>query len=143
MCRCVKDTSSVDKKVAGRDFETVKDLAKFVNPLIDEADEPARKPSSPSGGNKSSGGGAFRPITAEPSVSAPDVNQAESVNKFGDLSGYDWAKEAIANLAKSGIVSGKGNGVFDPGANVVREEFTKMIVKMFDLKGNSETKFDD
>lgn len=137
------DTSVVDKQIAGKSFETLEELALVVNPLIEDASTPVRKPSSPSGGGGSFGGGSFKPVSKEDVAVIPDTAYGQNTKKFTDLSEYSWAEEAITSLEKSGIVSGRGNGVFDPGGNVLREEFTKMIVKMLGIKGNGETQFED
>ncbi|UKI36310.1 MAG: S-layer homology domain-containing protein [Clostridiales bacterium] len=44
---------------------------------------------------------------------------------FGDLNGFDWAKESINALYEKKIVSGKADGVFAPGDSIMREEFVK------------------
>jgi len=49
------------------------------------------------------------------------------------MKGYEWAESSVETLATEGIVNGKGNGMFDPGANVTREEFAKMIVSLFNF----------
>lgn len=50
---------------------------------------------------------------------------------FNDLSGYEWASEAINALAKEGTVNGIGEGLFNPGGTVKREEFVKMISGLY------------
>ncbi len=46
---------------------------------------------------------------------------------FTDISAYPWAVTPIETLAKKGIVSGVGGGLFLPGNTVSRFEFFKMI----------------
>lgn len=46
---------------------------------------------------------------------------------------YSWAKNAIGFLTSKGIVEGKGDGQFDPQAEVTRAEFVKMAVAMMDV----------
>ncbi len=70
------------------------------------------------------GGGGGGSISKAPiSVPIPVIPE-----KFSDLSGYDWAKEAILNLAEKEIVSGYEDGTFLPAKTVLREEFVKMAV---------------
>ena len=52
---------------------------------------------------------------------------------FTDLSGYSWAVPAIKGLLERGIINGKSAGVFAPEANVLREEFAKMVVMTADF----------
>ncbi len=47
---------------------------------------------------------------------------------FTDVSGEHWASGYIALASQQGIVNGKGNGIFDPDADVKYEEAVKMIV---------------
>lgn len=44
----------------------------------------------------------------------------------------EFAKEAINTLAKSKILSGKGNGIFDPKGTATRAELATMFVKFVD-----------
>ena len=46
---------------------------------------------------------------------------------FSDLAGYDWAKPAIEALAAQGILSGVGDGRFDPAGNLTRGMFVTML----------------
>lgn len=50
---------------------------------------------------------------------------------FTDLSGYDWAANAINDLAAKGVVKGVGDNKFDPASNVTRQEFVIMSVRAF------------
>ncbi|SFG56905.1 Cadherin-like beta sandwich domain-containing protein [Desulfotomaculum arcticum] len=59
--------------------------------------------------------------------------------QFTDLTGYAWAQEAIETLAGKGIISGKENGIFDPGANVTRAEFASLITRMLNQKAPQNT----
>ncbi|SFG56787.1 protein of unknown function [Desulfotomaculum arcticum] len=63
----------------------------------------------------------------------------EIQNQFTDLENYAWAREAIEALAGQGIISGKGNGIFDPGADVTRAEFASLITRVLDQKAPQNT----
>lgn len=76
------------------------------------------------GGSKSSG--IFNGFVTD---SSGDAQTPETVTGFSDLSNHEWARTAIENLAKKGIINGRGNGEFDPDAKVTREEFITMLVK--------------
>lgn len=41
----------------------------------------------------------------------------------------DYAKEAVAAMAKAGILSGRENGSFDPKAKATRAETASMLVR--------------
>ncbi|MBR5236793.1 MAG: S-layer homology domain-containing protein [Clostridia bacterium] len=48
--------------------------------------------------------------------------------KFNDVAANHWAAGYINWAADAGIVNGRGNGAFDPDANVTYQEAVKMIV---------------
>lgn len=54
---------------------------------------------------------------------------------FSDTDGH-WGKTAIDRWADAGILNGKGNGNFDPNANMTRAEFAQVLVN---LMGYTET----
>jgi hypothetical protein len=63
----------------------------------------------------------------------------ESVKQFSDLAGYAWAKEAVETLAGKGVVSGKGESLFDPGAAVTRAEFAALVTMMLKYQASPGT----
>lgn len=88
-------------------------------------------------GNGGSGGGSGGTTTPkEPeteTVTTPDAGKPTD-GTYNDLSGYSWAKNAIEELSRKGIISGDGNGNFRPQDSVKREEFVKMLVEALDIK---------
>lgn len=62
-------------------------------------------------------------------VSICDFRVTAFEDSFEDISGH-WAKEDIQNLANVGIVSGTGNGLFNPDGDITRAEFVKLIQKV-------------
>ena len=78
--------------------------------------------------------------TQTPTVTEPDN---EVVDVFGDLDGYEWAKKDIENLYQKDIVSGTGDGNFEPSREVKREEFVKMLVSALDLTLSNDLEFTD
>lgn len=114
-----------------------------------EEDEDAPPKKGSSGGGGGSGGGKVS--VAVPGTNAPLVNtevqkseKSEQTNEiFNDLKNVSWAKAHIENLYKKGVISGYGDGKFAPEISVKREEFVAMIVRMFNLKGNSGKTFSD
>ena len=79
---------------------------------------------------KNSGGGGT--IKSDYVQKTPTVNETPVVtaDKFNDLSGYEWAKEAIEALSDKGIVSGIDNNTFAPSSKIKREEFAAMMVRL-------------
>lgn len=63
--------------------------------------------------------------------------------KFGDISAYTWAKDAIESLAAKGIIKGKGGNYFAPKDNTTRAEFVSIIIKTFKLSGDPGSNFKD
>lgn len=135
------DKATVCSKVSGTKYESLALLSKAI---LDEIDDlPASGGSNdrtPSGGN--TGGGSFGRGSSISISGAPVVK--DNTNRFSDLQGSEWAREAIEYLYDKGIVNGKAEGVFDPNANVTRSEFVKMIAVAlgFDMQ-NKSCEFDD
>ncbi|CAM4426448.1 hypothetical protein FHS16_003711 [Paenibacillus endophyticus] len=66
------------------------------------------------------------------------------VNPFTDVnSQYDWANDAIAVLAKQGIINGTSATTFEPGKRITRADFMEMLVRMLDLKADVTSNFSD
>ena len=103
-------------------------------------------PSYGGGGNSGGGSGGSSSGKGSNILTTGAISKTESVKKdetevkdeyFNDLSGYEWAKEAINVLASAKIVSGDGNGAFNPGNNVTRAEFVTMLMNAIDMVDNS------
>ncbi len=120
------------------------DSVSGIEDLIDDAVAAARKQNSSqvpggSGGGGGGGGGSSRPsesvMILQNSVSDKkedgDSMEAHSV-EFADLNKFEWAKPAVAFLAKKGSIAGKAEGIFAPEDMVTRGEFVKMLLLTFD-----------
>ncbi len=86
-----------------------------------------------SGGSGSSGGsdkigGVDKPVHINTQTTSP----------FSDLSGAEWAKSYIEELAKLEIVNGIGDGKFAPLNNIKREEMAKIIVSAFNVPSGED-----
>lgn len=70
--------------------------------------------------------------------------QYNEVN-FTDLDAAAWATDYIYGLAAREIVSGQGDGTFDPNRSVTRAEFVKMVMMGLDLyeKGDRASTYSD
>ncbi len=129
--------SSVSLNVAGKLAEGSYSNYKVLNDKITEL---KNAPSGGGGGGSSGGGGGGSFGKGSSGVGVLEVEDIKTetpdkkpTSRFADMNGYEWAENAVETLATKGIVNGKGNGKFDPGANVTREEFAKMIVSLFNF----------
>lgn len=144
--KALKDTSAIDKKIVGKAFSDIEELCTTINTKLENllsgssGSDGGNYPSSPSGGSL-------------PAISVkPDINETKPIlpskdtdnMPFTDVSADHWAKEAISNLYSSGVIKGKTANLFMPEDNITREEFTKLIVEIFDLYDeNAEVDFYD
>lgn len=91
--------------------------------------------SSSSGSSSGGGGGKKTSGTAKSEFIITTTETAEDktilFNIFSDLSGFDWAEQAIVYLAERKIVNGKSDEIFAPKDFVTREEFAAMLVRAF------------
>jgi len=60
------------------------------------------------------------PLTYQPEETAP----------FIDVAGDSWYGRYVQYCVEAGIVSGRGDGIFDPEGNVTGVEFAKMLLCM-------------
>ena len=101
------------------------------------------------GGGGSTAGSSLAPTTGiipSDSVSENSENTENNTDdgSFSDMSDFDWAKESVEALYKKGIVSGTGNGKFEPSRNVTREEMLVMILRAFEEEiGEEKADFAD
>ncbi|MBQ4528903.1 MAG: S-layer homology domain-containing protein [Clostridia bacterium] len=134
--KALKSKKSVNAKIAEDKPNTITELKKIIKSASESG-------GSSGGGGVSSGavagrGGSgsvsFSPVDTQPPVqeATPPANAV----MFTDISGYEWAKEAIEELYKKGIVNGTSDKVFSPGRNITRAEFVKLICTAF--LGNSK-----
>ncbi len=96
---------------------------------------------SGSGGSSggSSGGGKTNISVSGVTLPAPEpINEEPSRNTFLDLAGYEWAKEAIETLFGKGYLSGVSSTSFEPGRNITRAEFIKLVSQIFEMEQNPQ-----
>ncbi len=68
----------------------------------------------------------------------------ESEKHFDDIDDVSYAKNKIEVLASKGIISGKGEGIFDPNASITRAETAALIARMLKLSTDiNSVPFDD
>ena len=62
---------------------------------------------------------------------APEVGE----NGFADVDSDKWYADAIAWASNSGIISGMGDNLFAPEANVTREQLVSILMNFAKYKG--------
>ncbi len=141
--------TKVCNKFIKADYEA-KGYAQFVNDFnsaVIEAKTPVGSGVVGGGG----GAGAVTPISGGvggggyiEEEEKPSATIIDNDDLFTDIEDFEWAKNAISNLSKRGIIAGIGDGKFNPSGNVTREQMVKMLVVAFDLFDSSaEVDFDD
>lgn len=86
------------------------------------------------GGDSGGGGGGGIGGGAMTAPAVTPVTEPEKITPiYSDIEEYGWAKTAIYALTKEGVLTGTGNGRFEPERNVNREEFVAMAVRGFDI----------
>ena len=66
------------------------------------------------------------------------------LGSFTDMAGYDWAQQAVSVLAMKNIVSGRGDGTFDPGGQITRAEYAQMLINAIGKSSDyADTTFND
>ncbi len=92
---------------------------------------------SGSGSGSGSGGGIITNIPTS------GTGQYETKSNFTDLATVPWAIEYINKLSNAEVISGTGDGRFEPERNLTREEFVKMIVLALGFTERSGITFSD
>ena len=134
------EQASVISDINGNSYETCELVVEDINKLIGEKLDPSDDDDDDgySGGGR---GGVH--ITSAP-VEENAGETEEKTEVFTDISGVEWAKEAIEYLYDHGIINGKGEGVYAPNDNVTRAEFIKMIAVAMGISGDiTQTPFKD
>ncbi|MBQ4517346.1 MAG: S-layer homology domain-containing protein [Clostridia bacterium] len=66
---------------------------------------------------------------SQESTVSPEVTSPAKPQTFNDLNGVEWAAESIEYLTKNNVLSGVGDGQFEPNRAITREEFVKLLVE--------------
>lgn len=64
-------------------------------------------------------------------------------NTYTDVSSGAWYNNAISTLTKAGILTGRGNGRFDPNAPITRAEFATLLSRFYEAEYEGPDKFSD
>ncbi len=115
---------------SGGVYTTYSEAGEAFNKLVDAALEDNSGSGRGNGGGGGRGGSMIIPTVnpAPGSDNNGNNQQASAQMSFTDMDTAEYAKEAVAHLFERGIVSGKGNGIFEPNSPVTRAEFTKMLI---------------
>ena len=114
----------------------------FEKSLIPEKDKGSSSGSGSGsgGGGGGGGGGSYSGGSSSAVVFAPVVEkpvQEEYVKppleSFTDVPEGHWAHDAIISLAKDGIISGIGDGLFGTDMHITREQFAKLLIDTMKL----------
>ncbi len=133
------DESGLNIAMAFGTFEKPEDIKKAFDEAVSanpiDSDEEGSEESTPS--RRPTKGGNYSSVTVGGSyIQNPVIPEAP----FTDLDEHIWAYEAINCLKSKNIVAGVSDDKFEPGRNVLREEFAKMIVNAFSLASASSGK---
>ncbi len=151
----VSNKSYVYKQLGASKANNLDGLASVYEKAIAKADntQPAGGSGGGGGGGGGSGSGSGSTVTLPadgpgiPNITGPAQGSGYNDNtthSFIDMTGYEWANDAVAVLYRRSIISGKSQTDFDPAGLVTREEFAKMAVLAFVGKTTSgENKFSD
>ncbi len=109
-------------------YATLDDAGDAVNELISSYSGSSGGSGGTGGGGGGTGGGYN--VKKDP-VSDTNTNQPEQENTsvFNDMVNAEWAKEAVEELYKKGIIAGYGDGIFNPNNSITRAEFIKLLVE--------------
>lgn len=120
-----------------------KDVSAQFDLLVDKYKNTPSSGSSGGGGGGTGGGShggagftapVYTPnIIPTPAPQPENTQKPPAVSEFTDMDNYGWAKTAVSELLKRGVVAGDGSGKFNPQDLVTREEFAKIMVMAFNL----------
>ena len=72
-----------------------------------------------------------------------DVTPPSSEETFTDIDNYGWAKDAIYQLKREGIISGISSTQYAPQNNIKRGDFILILSRMLDLEDEFSENFSD
>ena len=87
------------------------------------------EPSKGSGGGSSTSTPSSRPTYQDVTQRPPEKKEPTPEKfAFSDMEKHVWAKEAVEELLKLGIISESADTSFRPSDNITREEFVKLVI---------------
>lgn len=128
-------TTKAVKTISGKSY-----TGYTYQPVIDDLKANAETNKYPGGGGGGGGGGSYATVVTDDETptdkdeqTTPDDNNNKTY-LFEDMKDAEWANDAVETLAKKGIISGKGDGTFDPNGMITREEFAKLTVELASIE---------
>lgn len=83
-------------------------------------------------------------LTALSVISAAEADTPPVVDPgFTDLANYGWAREAVEDLYRRGVVKGVSAERFGPGQNIKRGDFMLMLARAYSLSSVDTGNFND
>jgi hypothetical protein len=72
-------------------------------------------------------------VTKDEDIAGNIIEESlDNINEFLDIQNY-WGKDYIIELYNEGIIKGRTNNIFDPEANVTRQEFAALLTRSFEF----------
>jgi len=138
-----KSKSTVNKQIANKSFNTLEELIKKIDSIIDNSKATAEVGGSSGGGGGGSYASVSKPVIS-PNNSEVQTKPENEMGIFTDFTRSHWAYTAVDYLRNKEIISGYTDGSFRPGNNITRAEFIKLIAVALDVKSdNAECDFKD
>ena len=72
-------------------------------------------------------------------VRALGLQETAPTQSYADVQQSDWFYGAVGAAQKAGLITGSGNGAFQPGAYITREQMVLMIARAIQYGGQGET----
>lgn len=137
-----KYKNDINDNILKKSFSSTKELCDYVNRAVIDYN---KKSTSTGGGG---GGGVSNTNASSLNIASAGnaINQStgEMGIIFSDMAGFEWASDAVISLYEKNIVSGVGEGLFQPGRAVKRKEFIKMLLLSIGVDTNTgDTQFRD
>lgn len=122
----VKDDTMKDivKESSSKPYTDVDKLVKDIKNFLKDN----KKSTNVDSGKTQGGSSGSNRVASGNSVSI-EITPVVGEPGFVDMKGYEWAEKAVNSLYDKNIISGVGNGKFEPERNIKREEFVKLLVE--------------
>lgn len=80
------------------------------------------------------------PAAEETPTKDTESKPEKTLPNFTDLAKYDWAKDAIYQLAEEGVILGTSDTTYTPGANIRRADFILLLDRLLGLESDGTAK---
>ena len=135
----------VYKELMNKNFTSEAEIKSAINAAL------TKTPKTTSGGGGGGGGGGFAVPAPKEAAEAQNTEPVIITDgtlggkmQFSDMEDAKWALDKVEALCEKGILSGVGDGKFEPHRYVSREEFAKMLCSLGGFEPQAgETPFND